>query len=81
MQSHSEEVRVEATLLAVPAMQDAQARVGLVAPHLVPRAEAELFAPHHHAEDLAEVAVAVDSEVALAETHAIQASASTSIAL
>lgn len=69
-------------LLAVTAMPDAQVRAVLVAPHhLAQVAEVELFALHHHVGDLAAVAVAVDSEVDLAETHATQVSASTSTAL
>ena len=71
----------EATLLAVRVMPDAQVQAVLVALHLARAVvEAELFALHHHAADLAVVAEE-DSVDALAVTPAIQVSASISIAL
>ena len=84
-QSHSEEVKGEATPLAVAVTPDVRAhhqvaQVVLVVHHHAQAAvEAEHFAQHHRAAGLAEAVVVADSAVALAETPATQVSASISI--
>ena len=87
-QSHSEEVKGEAMLLAAIVMPDVRAhhqvvRVVLVAPHLAQVAEAEHFVLLHHEGGLAAVVAAVvvaDSAADLAEAPATQVNASISIA-